>query len=252
MGAAPVLEGDDPLGTSLLGLSRLLTGRTAIDDTLRQIARFAVHAIPGADGAGLTMLEPGRAQTVVSSDAFVRAVDDIQYSLGEGPCLLAVHTGMTQTSGSLGGEGRWPRFGPQVGRLGVHSALSLPLLLPDRVIGAMNVYAMAKNAFDDRAIHVGELFARPAAVSVHNAQVLGESRRLAAGLEAALTHRAVIDQAIGILMGRSGLDSEAAVERLRQMSQLQHRKLAEVSANLVEEAVRSARARDRQGDLGPT
>ena len=89
-----------------------------------------MQAIPGAEGAGLTMLEDDRPQTVVASAEFVHAVDDVQYGLGEGPCLLAVETGSTQTSGSLGGEARWPRFGPRVGRMGVHSVLSLPLLLP--------------------------------------------------------------------------------------------------------------------------
>ena len=55
----------------------------------------------------------------------------------------AVAEGRTFTSGNLGGEPQWPRFGPRIGRLGVHSALSLPLLLPNRVVGALNVYAHA-------------------------------------------------------------------------------------------------------------
>ena len=41
--------------------------------------------------------------------------------------------------------------------------LSLPLLLPDRVVGAMNVYAHVENAFGPDAIRIGERFARPAA-----------------------------------------------------------------------------------------
>ena len=68
-------------------------------------------------------------------------------------------------SGSLGGEPRWPRFGPRAGRLGVHSVLSLPLLTPDGVFGAMNGYAHGKDAFDEPAAQVGELFAVPAAIA---------------------------------------------------------------------------------------
>ena len=154
---------DDDLETSLAGLSGLLTGQQPVQETLIHIAEFAVRAIPGAEGAGLTMLEADRAQTVVASADFVHVVDDVQYGLGEGPCLLAVETGSTQTSGSLGGDARWPRFGPRVGRMGVHSVLSLPLLLPDRVVGAMNIYAHAKDAFGAESVRIGELFARPAA-----------------------------------------------------------------------------------------
>jgi GAF domain-containing protein len=239
---------DDELTTSLTGLSAMLTDHRPLSDTLVEIAQFAVQAIPGAEGAGLTMLEDDRTQTVVSSHEFVHAVDDIQYALGEGPCIQAVESGETQTSGSLGGEPRWPRFGPRVGRLGVHSVVSLPLLLPrldrpGKVIGAMNVYARAKDAFTADAVRVGELFARPAAVSVHNAQVLAQSQRLAAQLAQALTNRAVIDQALGVLMSRSGASPEEAFDRLRTMSQTQHVKIAEVSRVLVDEAVRRARSR---------
>jgi len=83
--------------------------------------------------------------------------------------VSAVATRCTVTSGNLGGEPQWPHFGPRVGRLGVHSALSLPLLLPDRVLGAMNVYAHDRDAFNPHAIGLGEAFAGPAAVSVANA-----------------------------------------------------------------------------------
>jgi GAF domain-containing protein len=234
---------DDHLAESLSGLSGLLTGVRPLQETLIQIAEFAVQAIPGADGAGLTMLEDDRPQTVVASTEFVHAVDEVQYGLGEGPCLLAVESGRTQTSGSLGGEARWPRFGPRVGRMGVHSVLSLPLLLPERVVGAMNVYARAKNAFGPEAVRIGELFARPAAVSVHNAQVLARSQRLAEQLGAALTSRAVIDQALGVVMSRTGATAEEAFDRLRSMSQSQHVKVAEIARVLVDEAVHRARAR---------
>jgi GAF domain-containing protein len=243
---------DDGLAASLSGLSGLLTDHRPLHETLVEIAEFAVHAIPGADGAGLTMLETDRAQTVVASAEFVHVIDDVQYGLGEGPCLLAVQTRETQTSGSLGGDPRWPRFGPRVGRMGVHSVLSLPLMLPDRVVGAMNVYAHAKEAFSPAAVRIGELFARPAAVSVHNARVLAQSQRLTAQLAEALTSRAVIDQALGVLMARSGASPEEAFDRLRTMSQSQHTKVAEVSRVLVEEAVRRARSRQTGTGRDPT
>jgi GAF domain-containing protein len=127
--------------------------------------------------------------------------------------------------------------------MGVHSVLSLPLLLPDRVVGALNVYAHAKHAFGPDAVQIGQLYARPAAVSVHNAQILAQSQRLAAQLGEALTSRAVIDQALGVLMSRTGASPAEAFERLRAMSQSQHVKVAEVARVLVDEAVRRARAR---------
>lgn len=234
---------DEDLAGSLAGLAGLSSARLSLEDLLTEVATFAVQAIPGADGAGLTLLEADRPDTVVKSAPFVMVIDDIQYGIGEGPCITAAETGHTMVSGSLGADPRWPRFGPRAGRLGVHSALSLPLLIQGAVVGAMNVYAHPKDAFDDHAAHIGQLFAVPAAIAVQNAQILAQTQRLAMNLEKALTHRAVIDQAIGILISRSGITQEEAFTRLRTLSQTDHLKVAAVAAGIVQEAGRRARSR---------
>ena len=239
---------DENLTSSLMALSKLSTGRLELEDTLTQVATFAVRAIPGADGAGLTLLEAHRADTIVATDAFVRDVDTIQYSLGEGPCISAAAEKRTFTSGSLGGESRWPRFGPRVARLGVHSVLSLPLITSEGVFGAMNVYARGKAVFDEHAIAVGELFSTPAAIAVENAQVLAQAKRLAANLQAALVSRAVIDQALGIIMSRTGGTAEEAFDRLRSRSQAEHSKVSAVAQSVVDAAVRRARSRHATDD----
>ncbi len=235
---------------SLSALARLSTGKLGLEELLVQVATFAVQAIPHADGAGLTMIEHDRADTIVASAPFVREIDAIQYGIGEGPCISAVAERSTVRSGSLGGEPRWPRFGPRAGRLGVHSVLSLPLLTPDGVFGAMNVYAFDKDAFDRNAAHIGEMFSIPAAIAVQNAQVLAQTRRVATTLQAALSARAVIDQAVGILMSRAGYSADEAFDRLRHMSQTQNTKLAVVARSIVDEAVRRARSRHTGGSAG--
>jgi putative methionine-R-sulfoxide reductase with GAF domain len=238
-----LLNDEDDLQAALLGLSRLVAGSDPLEALLTQVAEFAVRAIPGADGAGVTMHNDGTSSTVAASAPFVGDVDNIQYGLGEGPCISAAAQRRTVKSGSLGGDTQWPRFGPRVGRLGVHSALSLPLVVEDEVIGAINVYAHSKSAFDEHASEIGELYASSAAVAVHNARVLVNARRLASELQAAMTTRAVIDQAIGIIISRSGGTAAEAFAALRTMSQNEHTKLAIVAQRLVDEAARRARAR---------
>jgi GAF domain-containing protein len=239
------------LQESLGELAALVTDSLALEDLLAQVATFAVAAIPGADGAGVTLLKVDRPDNMVealaASHPFVAKIDEIQYeTVREGPCITAALERRTVRSGSLGGERLWTRFGPRVSRLGIHSALSLPLLLPDQVVGAINVYARDKDAFGDHAAELGELFAAPAAVAVHNAQVLARAQTLASQLQTALSNRPVIDQAIGILRGRSGASAEEAFAKLRQMSQSDNVKLIDVAHKLVDEAVRRARARHVQ------
>jgi GAF domain-containing protein len=237
---------EEDLRESLAGLSRLASDRLPLEELLTQVATYAVRAIPGADGAGLTLLERDRADTIVATAPFVSEVDDIQYAMDQGPCISAAREGRTVLSGSLGGDPRWPRFGGRVARLGVHSVVSLPLTTPDGVVGAMNVYAHDKNVFDDRAAELGQIFAVPAAIAVQNAHVLAQTRRLADQLQSALEIRGVIDRAVGILMSRTGSTEHEAIERLRSLSQREHRKLADVASQIVDEAVARARARNKQ------
>jgi GAF domain-containing protein len=239
------------LRASLADLSGLVAGSLGLEELLARVAGFAARAIPGADGAGVTLLQvdgvDNRVEALAASDPFVAEIDEIQYVvLGEGPCITAALERRTVRSGSLGGEKLWPRFGPRVGRLGVHSVLSLPLPLTDRVIGAINVYAHGKDVFDEHAAEFAELFAVPAAVAVHNAHVLARAQALTDQLQAALSRRPVIDQAIGILRARSGGSSEEAFARLREISQNEHTRLGVVAQRIVDEAVRRARARHSQ------
>lgn len=245
-----VLADNDDLQTSLADLAALVTGTRGLDELLALVATYAAHAIPGADGAGVTLLRvdrpDNRVQALAASDPFVAEIDQIQYvTVNEGPCITAALEGRTVRSGSLGGEKMWPRSGPRVGRLGVHSALSLPLVLPGQVVGAINVYARGKDVFDDHAQELGELFAAPAAVAVHNAHTLSQAIALTTQLQAALTNRPIIDEAIGLIRSRSrtGASSVQARERLQTMSQQEHVKMVEVAGHLVDEAVRRARAR---------
>ncbi|MBJ7339310.1 GAF and ANTAR domain-containing protein [Mycolicibacterium sp.] len=230
-------------------LAGLLAGSLGLPELLAQVAVFTCRAIPGADGAAVTLLRVDSTDATLAERAasapFVTAIDEVQYvTLGEGPGVTAVRDRRAVRSGSLGGEKMWPKFGPRVGRMGVHSALALPLSVADRVVGAISVYAYAKDAFDEHAEELGELFARPAAAAVHNAQVLAEALALNAQLRNALSSRPVIDQAIGIIRARTGRSAEDAFAQLQAMSQGEHRKLADVATVVVDEAVRRAHARN--------
>lgn len=237
------LSGRADLRHSLDQLSRLSTGRTNLKDTLTTVAQLAVNAIPGADAAGLTLLQEGRADTMVTTSRFAADVDVVQYGLGQGPCVDAVTSGLTVKVDSLGSDKRWLLFGSQAARLNLHSVLSLPLFSADGVVGSMNIYAHAKRAFTDESVAIGELFSVPAAQAVQNAQVLAQTHRLAADLHNALSTRAVIDQAIGVLIGGGGANADEAVASLQSLSRSEHQQLVVVAQKVVDQAVRRARSK---------
>jgi GAF domain-containing protein len=240
-------EGD--LRAGLRHLSGMVAGARGVFELLAEVAGFAAEAIPGVDGAGVALIDPSKCQPTLqtatsATAAFVHRIDAVQYDeLREGPCITCMESGRTTVSGSLGGDRRWPHFGGRVARMGVHSALSLPLIVGEEVIGAINCYADDHDAFGEHAVRLGAQFAAPAAIAIYNAGLLAGARARAEKLEEALDHRAVIDQAVGIIRSRSGVSPEVAFGRLVQLSQTGNVKLRDVASRLVEDAVRRAQAR---------
>lgn len=239
------------LHAGVRGVAGLVADARGVNELLGEVATFATHAIPGVDAASVALLlhpqhDPSRLQVCAATEEFVGEIDTVQYQeLHEGPCITCMQTGRVTVSGSLGSDSRWPHFGGRVARMGVHSALSLPLTVGGETVGAINAYARARDAFGDHAVVLGSQFAGPAAVAVHNAQVLASTRERTEHLQQALANRAVIDQAIGIIRSRTGASADEAIERLKRMSQSENVKLVVLAGQLVDEAVRRANARRR-------
>ena len=75
-------------------LAGLVAGSLGLPELLAEVSTFAVRAIPGADGAGVTLLRVDRLDNMVealaASAPFVAEIDEIQYvTLKEGPCITA-------------------------------------------------------------------------------------------------------------------------------------------------------------------
>ena len=69
--------------------------------------------------------------------------------------------------------------------------------------------------------------------------IQGEQQSEVAGqLQGALNSRQIIEQAKGILMGTRGISARAAYEQLRAKARSERRKLADVCAEIVRDAVR--------------
>ena len=166
--------------------------------------------------------------------------------LKEGPCITCMQSQRPTVSGSLGSDSRWPHFGGRVARMGVHSVLALPLMVGDRVIGAINTYAYRRDAFAEHAVALG--------FAVRYARGGVGVQRAAAG-PCSGTHAAAaarVGQPGGDRSGDRdhpqpvGRQPEEAFERLTQISQSENIKLYVVAERLVEEAVRRARARHQR------
>ncbi len=234
---------------ALAALAATSTATMSLDAVLAEVAERLLSAVPGADTVAVTFTSGKRRLTRASSTGVAADVEAAQHTLAQGPSICAVQEGRIVRVGSLPRDPRFPRLAGRAARLGIHAALAIPMRTSTGILGVMTAYARQPDAFDDHSERAGTVFAAAAAVVIENSSVLQTVRDLAGNLQTALTSRPVIDQAIGIIMSRTGLSPDEAFERLRARSQAEHTKVTEVARDVVDAAVR--RARSRRAPNGP-
>ena len=167
---------EENLKAALEGLRGLVGGAGSVNALLSEVAQLAAQAVPGVDGVSVTALHVSdgtlQVQAWEFTAPFVRELDILQYvQLNQGPCIACTTARRPIVSMSLGTDTRWRRLGARVTGLGVESALSLPLLIDDQVIGSINCYARDRAAFGRDAVQLGMTFAKPAAISLEGVRL---------------------------------------------------------------------------------
>lgn len=220
-------------------LTRFFVDDGTLGDTLRRVAELARDVTP-ADMVGITMLVDGRAATAVFTDAEAAQIDAAQYEMDDGPCLSAFRRQQVHRIDSMTSEDRWPAFTRDAAAHGITATLSLPLAARGESLGALNLYSRTA-AFDDESTGHAEVFAAQAAIVLANAQVYWDARQLGENLREAMRSRAVIDQAMGVIMADGGQSPDEAFQLLVRASQRENRKLREIAAAIVERTARRPR-----------
>jgi GAF domain-containing protein len=219
--------------SALAELQQLLLGADNIDEFLQQLARLAAAVLPGEISCGVTMRRDHRPLTVANSDARASQVDEIQYHHGNGPCLTSLETGQTILIDDLATDDRWHDYQMPALAHGIRSSLSLPLRAEQKVIGALNLYAIRAGAFGHGEQTAAARFADEASRALTLALRQSERAEMSDNLQHALASRAVIDQALGIIMGQNRCTADEAFDVLRAASQNRNIKIRDVAAAMI-------------------
>jgi transcriptional regulator with GAF, ATPase, and Fis domain len=222
---------------ALDALSRFLVTDLTVGDTLQRVAEIAIDAIPGAEIAGMSMLDDqGRPTTSIYTDERSPKIDDGQYESGKGPCLDAWRNKeVVRVDDMVAAAAVYPEFSAAALEHGVLSTLSLPLIAAETGIGALNLYARRAAAFTAEDEALGTDLAAMAAVVLSNVSAYWTAFELGQHLTKAMESRAAIEQAKGWLMAQTpGLDAEAAFDLLRRASQRENRKLNAIASEIIE------------------
>lgn len=217
---------------AFLELGSLLLGTMALEDVLVHVADLARRTVPGASEVSVTLLTGADARSVGASGRRALALDDVQYAAGTGPCLDAAHTGRTIAIPSTVADETYPHFSAHCAEQGITTTLSVGLPIPQRTIGALNLYGDGSDLVR-HGVRVAQTFAGYAAVALANAALLHHTADLAEHTMHALESRAAIEQAKGMLMGRHHCSADEAFTMLARASQRSNRKLRDIAEAMV-------------------
>jgi GAF domain-containing protein len=227
------------IGAAIAAAVRSINQPRDVDETLQAIVEVAAKSVPGFDHAGVSTVDAaGKVHTRAATDELVSALDELQYGLGEGPCVDTLRQTDVVVVPSIEHDSRWPRYVPEAVDRGLRSQLAVRLYLDDKgTLGGLNLYSTTAEDVDPDAQGIADLFAAHAAVA------LGHVRDRQ-NLQEAMHTRKVIGQAMGILMERYTMNEDRAFAFLVRASSHGNVKLRMVAQELVDSA--------NQARSGPT
>ena len=187
-------------------------------------------------GAGIMLMSGDVARgSACSSDPVSALIEDLQFTLGEGPCVDAYHHDRPVLEPDLAdaGASRWFAFTPPVVEAGVGAVFGFPLRVGAFRIGALNLYRDRSGPLDDDQHLDALVLAGVAARAVLAMQAKARPGALGAGLESGADFRFVVHQASGMVSAQLDVSVGEALIRLRAYAFGNNRPLAEVARDVV-------------------
>lgn len=116
------------LAETMDGVARTLHRPLPLAELLQLIVQSCRDTVPGVEFAGISLVRRnGKTETAAATGEVVRALDAIQYSLGEGLCHDAIRGHGMRRVDDLAADARWPLYGPAAVEHGIRSQLGIEL-----------------------------------------------------------------------------------------------------------------------------
>lgn len=204
-------------------------------------ARLAACATAlGMGGAAVTVRtdDADGLETAWATDTTAASLEDVQFTLREGPSIDAVSGDELVLEPDLGPDlagaaTRWPAFVPVAGELGVSAMFAFPLRIGAIRLGILVLYRARPGRLTEQTL-AGCL--RLTDVVTH--LLLDVSAADHGPLGNGFDHRAEVHQATGMISVQLGVSLQEALLRLRAYAFAHDRPLPDVAADVVSRRLR--------------
>lgn len=197
--------------------------------------------VTGMSGAGIMLMSRDVPQGSICTTNQVSAlIEQLQYSLGEGPCVDAHNQDRPVLEPDLADPAtpRWPAFAGPAVEAGARAVFGFPLQVGAVRLGALNLYRDRPGQLSDDQHVDARVMADIAAQAVLVLQAHAPPGKLAAELEAGADFHFVVHQASGMVAAQLDVSVGQALIRLRAYAFGNDRPLMEVAEDVVNRKVR--------------
>ena len=199
-----------------------------------RICHESVSILSVSTAALILMSRDEAGALAFASDESATTVEDLQFSLGEGPCLEAFENGGPVLEADLHAtNGRWPGFVAAAVEAGVRAVFALPLQLGAIRLGVLYLNRRKAGMLSQDELADAFVLAEMATVALLEGRDEARSGELGPEIDGAWAHRAIVHQATGVISARLEIPIDGALLRLRSLV-VNGRSLYDVSRDVVE------------------
>jgi hypothetical protein len=203
------------------------------------LVRLCARTVP-VSGVGLALMtDEGPAGTVAATDGTALQLEELQFSLGEGPCVDASRTGRPVLQPDLArtAPARWPAFAAGAEAAGLVAVFALPLRAGGIRVGVLDLYRTTPGVLSAGGLADALCFADAATALLLHLQGRAAGWDVPAESLILLDDRAEVHQATGVVSVQAAVSLQAALLLLRARAYSEHRPIGEVALDVLNRVV---------------
>ena len=214
----------------------------SVDAELPVLERLLVVAVEllSVTAAGIVIIGDGQHRGAVAvSDARFAPIDDLQFSLGEGPGIDAAGGLRPILEPDLAmSSALWPAFAPAALGIGTQAAFSFPLRIGAINVGVLTLYRDTTGDLDDANLADAVTLGTIATHLLLELEAGSEPGTFPDRLSDVIDHRAHVHQATGMVAAQIDADMGSALSRLRAFAWSHDRSIGDVAGDVVAKRLR--------------
>jgi len=221
---------------------RLVAGGDASTVSLVEVCQVCTEVV-ASSGAALSLRTAGEPEGPLNtSDPLARAMEELQFVLGEGPSVDAHSSGRLVLVAQLGeAAGRWPEFAPAAVAGGLGAVFAFPLQLGAVKVGVLSLYREEAGPLTVDEVAEGLVLSEAVTHLVLAIQAEAPVGSLARPIADLAQYRAVIHQATGMIAAQLEVGVDEALIRLRAYTYTQDDSITRVAKSVVSRELRCER-----------